>query len=60
MIFITTLLKYFVSDRKFLEAHKCVTTITSECEDPTPSNILDSLITQAPKSQHPAHRRRRL
>ncbi|RXG73358.1 27 kDa hemolymph glycoprotein [Armadillidium vulgare] len=44
--------KFLINDancKKISEAHKCVTTITSECEDPTPSNILDSLITQALK-----------
>lgn len=35
--------------RKISVAHNCIVTATNDCDDPTPANILDSLITQAMK-----------
>ena len=40
--------------RKVEAAHYCIVSATTKCDDPTPSNILDSLITQALKKT-PCH-----
>lgn len=49
--FLFTILIIFIyqSSRKLNAMHQCVVKHTEKCEDPTPANILDSLIIQVLK-----------